>query len=521
VRPTVALISLLTGALSACATSAPPRLGYAPPSAEPGELGSAYAGQPADLIWNQLLDRLIQSPLEVDLADPERGIIVATYSGDPEPYVTCGWILVHRGGEFEEVPASGEASFKRVVQGRRLEVSRGMKLNARLVVQVKPDGRGAGVATTSNYVLTKTTVAEDSLGWSRGRAHEVVSFSAGERGEFSKGTVCQPNGALERIVLDVLPRMARVQPAESSTPPPAVQTADSGRPAPSMQITENSEPAPTAQTPDSGKPAPSAQIAESTEPGPARQAAETSGPAPPTTQTTESDEPAPAGQATIAQSEVPDAEIAELPDAEGAEVPEAELAALPDAEGADVPDSALAELLNPEEPEVSALEDGAASLECPIADKIFCELLDVTDPYRRANQERNLGLTVDAIEGSNPLLSGSDLGFDVTLPSYDAYLTVSFFLKDGTVHHVLSGSDRRWPANAREFVGDAGLNIDDRGSVEMVVALASDVPVFPLPRPPSEAAELYLSDLRERLVEISNGGSPAQIAASLLIVTPA
>ena len=62
-------------------------------------------------LWNQLLDRLIQSPLEVDLADPERGIIVARYSGDPEPYVTCGWILVDRGGELEQVlPAARRAS---------------------------------------------------------------------------------------------------------------------------------------------------------------------------------------------------------------------------------------------------------------------------------------------------------------------------------------------------------------------------------------------------------------------------
>jgi hypothetical protein len=492
VRPTAALIGLLTCALSACAvtTSAPPRLGYAPPSAEPGEPGSAYAGQPAGLIWNQLLDRLIQSPLEVDLADPERGIVVASYSGDPEPYVTCGWILVQRGGVLEQVPASGEASFRRVVEGRRLEVTRGMKLDARLVVEVEPEDRGAAVETTSNYVLTKTIVAEDRVGWSRGRAHEVVSFSTGGRGEFSKGTVCQPNGALERIVLDVLPRTARVRPADSSEPALGPRTADSGRPVPSMQITESTGPVPTAPTADGGEPAPAMQITESTGPGPE------SGPAP-TTQTIESGGPASTEQVTTAPSEGPSAAVAEAANA------------------------AVAEVRNPDVPDASALEYGAVSLECPIADKVFCDILAITDPYRRANQERDLGLSVDAIEGGNPLLGGSDLGFDVSLPSYDAYLTVSFFLKDGTVYHVRSGSDRRWPAHAREFIGDGGLSVDDGGSVELVVALASDVPVFASPRPSSEAAELYLSDLRKRLSEIRNGGAPAQIAASLLVVTPA
>jgi hypothetical protein len=490
VRPGVALIALLTGVLSACAvtTSKPPRLSYAPPSTAPGEPDPAYAGQPAGLIWNQLLDRLIQSPLEVNLADPERGIVVASYSGDPEPFVSCGWILVQRGDEVEQVPASGEATFRRVVQGRRMEVSRGMKLDARLVVQVKPEDRGAAVDTTSNYVLTKTVLAEERGGRPRGRAHEVVSFSAGGRGEFSKGTVCQPTGAMERIVLDVLPRTARVQVAERSEPPPQVQAADGGGPAPGEKIIESATPAPAAPPADRGAPAATAQTAEDAAPGALGQTAESSGAAP-TAQSSERDGPAVAGQAAIAPPAAQDTEVAELQRAES--------------------------------PDVSNLEDGAVSLECPIADKVFCDVLDVTDPYRRANQDRNLGLALEAIEGSNPLLGGSDLGFDVSLPSYDAYLNVSFFLKDGTVRHVLSGWDRRWPAHAREFVSDAGLSIEDGASVEMVVALASDVPVFASPRPVSETAELYLSELRKRLSELSNGGDAARIAASLLVVTPA
>jgi hypothetical protein len=54
-----------------------------------------------------------------------------------------------------------------------------------------------------------------------------------------------------------------------------------------------------------------------------------------------------------------------------------------------------------------------------------------------------------------------------------------------------------------------------------VVAVASDVPVFAAPRPPSEAAELFLNELRQRLAEISAGAAPARIAVSLIVVTPA
>ena len=442
VRPRVALISLLAGALGACAVDAskPPRLRYAPPEGQSAEAGPAAAGQPAGLVWNQLLDRLIQSPLEVDLADPERGIIVARYSGDPEPYVTCGWILVERGGELEQVPASGQASFKRVVQGRRLEVNRDLNLDARLVVEVKPAGDGAAVETTSNYVLTKTVAVENAAGWTQGRAQEVVSFSSGGRGEFSKGTVCQPNGALESTVLDVLPRATQAVQAEGAGPAAMDGPVAGSAPVSDEQTTASDEPSPAMQTAD-------ARIE--------------------------------AREATVAQTELPDPAVLEVPDQ----------------------------------------TDRATAFECPIEDSTFCEVLDLTDPYRRANQERDLGLALEALEPDNPLLDGSGLGIDISLPNYDSYLTVSYFLKDGTVRHVLSGWSRRWPANAREFV--PGLSVDDRQSVEMVIALASDVPMFQSPRPSSEAAELYLSDLRERLSELSNGGTPAQIAASLIVITPA
>jgi hypothetical protein len=457
-RPTVGFAGLLMGALGACAvdTGQPPRLSYAPPDERPNESSSANVGQPAGLIWNQLLDRLIQASLQIDLADPERGIIVARYSGDPEPYVTCGWILVGQGGEAEQVPAVGDASFKRMVEGHRLEVNRGMNLDARLVVEVKPGSDEAAVRTGSNYVLTKTIVAADRSGRQRASAREVVSFSGGGQGKFGKGTICQPTGSLERVVLDILPRLAGLEGDRTATTPPTGEISAHA---------EGERSSSTVAAVEDGALASALQTAENDAPTPAAASAEVSAPL----------------QAVIAQAEIPSPKIAGTP----------------------------------------PLEEGTLPLECPVADKIYCAILEVTGPYRRANQEGDLGLTVDAIERGSPLLTDSDLGFDVGLPSYEAYLTVSMFLKDGTVRHVLSGWDRRWPAHAREFVGDGALSVDERQDVELVVALASDVPVFAAPRPPSEAAELFLNELRQRLAEISTSAAPARIAASLIVVTPA
>jgi hypothetical protein len=424
-------LSVLVWAVAACADTAS-RVGYAPPADRPTKPDAGYVGAPsADLIWNQLLDRLNQSDLQVDLADPQRGVMVATYSGDAAAYVTCGWILLYDQGEPERIDASSEASFHRVVRGRPIGIDRDLKLDARLAVEVQPRGGEAFVEATGNYVLTKTVVVEGGPRRQRGRAYEVVSFSTGERGAFSKGTVCQPNGALERTVLDIMPAATQVAQAAQRTRPMTTRRARIVRTELASDDLSQSRPADD----DLGQ-----------------------------------------------QARVSD-----------------DLA----------------------QPSPASDDLDRQSLDCTIADKTFCAVLEVTDPYRRANEEQGLGLEVKRIEPGNPLVEGSDFGLDISLPAYDAYLAVTYFLQDGTVRHVLSGPDWRWPANAREFVSDSGLGTEQRGNVEMVVAVASDVPLFASPRPPAEAAEIYLADLRRRLAEISGTNGSAQIAASLLVITPA
>lgn len=477
-RPTVALISLGACALAACVDSAPPQLGYVPPSEQPSRPGVGYVGQPAaELIWDQLLDRLTQAGLTIDLADPDRGVMVATYSGDPAPYVTCGWILLHGGGEPERIDASSEASFNRMVGGRSFEIGRDLKLDTRLVVQIRPDGRDAFVDATSNYVLTKTVVADARAGWRRGRSYEIVSFSTGERGAFSKGTLCQPNGELEQTVLDILPDATLV----AQRPPPAVPATTRRATIVQTEIPSDDLGQQPAAEGDLGQQAarddPGAQAAAST--GPEQQA-------------------------------FAPGDLEQQPPGTGPEqqaFTAGDLEQLARGAGLEQQDAAIADL-------------GRRSDACAVADEVFCEVLEITEPYRRANEERGLGLEVDDIESGNPLVADGGLGLDISLPRYDAYLAVSFFLRDGTVRHVLSGAGRRWPAHAREFVGDAGLG-EQSPSVEMVVAVASDAPLFTSPRPPSETAASYLADLRRRLAEMTEGAAPAEIAASLVVITPA
>jgi hypothetical protein len=424
-----AVIGMLALAVSACA-DAPPRLAYAPPTDRPIIPAARYVrGPSADLIWGQLVDRLNQSGLQVELADPQRGVIVATYTGAATPYVTCGWIMRYGKGEPELIDASSNASFDKLVRDRPVKVDRDLRLDARLVVEVQPRGRQALVDTSGTYVLTKTIVTEGRSGRQQDRDHEIVSFTTGERGRFSKGTVCQPNGALERTVLDIMPPATR--------PEPAPRTPAATPPRTAIVQSEIASREPAQQPPPSSDPGTPARVSEA----PAEQSAAKSVAPPPA--------------------------------------------------------------------------------ECSSANRTYCAVLEITDPYRRANEERGLGLETERIEAGSPLLEGSDFGVDISLPDYDAYLAVTYFLRDGTVRHVLSGRDARWPAHAREFVGDSGLGEGGSGDVEMVVAMASDVPLFASPRPLEEPADSYLADLRARLAEVSRADDTARIAASLLVITPA
>jgi hypothetical protein len=128
------------------------------------------------------------------------------YSGDPEPYVDCGWIVSRDEDELERVPAArSEASFLRRREGEVVPVSRDLRLDARMDVHVEPSGEDAIVRTDSTYVLMKTIRTDDT---EQPLHAETISFVTGKAGEFTSGTTCQPTGELERLVFEALPTVS-------------------------------------------------------------------------------------------------------------------------------------------------------------------------------------------------------------------------------------------------------------------------------------------------------------------------
>jgi hypothetical protein len=190
-----------------CATSppVPPKVDYLAPSGVAPAARSAVIQQPPDLLLGAIVDRLQQGPFTITEVDEEDDFVVARYSGDPEPYVDCGWIVTYDVGELERIPAAtAGASFDRMIERDPMKLDRQLRLDARMVVSLTPRGAGTVVSTDATYVLTKMIDAA-GRGGARAQARETNSVGTGESGGFAKGTRCQPNGRLERVVLDSLP----------------------------------------------------------------------------------------------------------------------------------------------------------------------------------------------------------------------------------------------------------------------------------------------------------------------------
>lgn len=188
-----ALLASAVVGLAACGTAPPTR--PAPTDAAVRAPIAVVQQQPF-LVWGNLVDLVQQSEeFEITQLDEQSGYIVARYSGDPEPYVSCGPAT----GNLESVPAAAPAGSDAAADARNGV----LRLDGRLMVQVEPDGSDTLVTTQSTYVLTRFPDGGQTDGARHG--HETVSFGTGGQGEFAGGLVCQPTGEFERVVLSGLP----------------------------------------------------------------------------------------------------------------------------------------------------------------------------------------------------------------------------------------------------------------------------------------------------------------------------
>ncbi len=203
-----AVIAMLV--LASCGPTKPflDMVGYVPPTSLPAQPKRTIVQDRLDQVWYNLIAFLQQSDFDVDHTDRNKKLIVARYSGNPEPYVDCGSIVTHENGMLGQIAGSVEdVSLRYRIDDQPVVFKRTLNLDSRIIIRLQEQPLGTIVSTDTTYVVTKIIDTGSSSGNTREENRETVSFSAGKRAEFSKGTACQPNGSLDLAILQRLPKV--------------------------------------------------------------------------------------------------------------------------------------------------------------------------------------------------------------------------------------------------------------------------------------------------------------------------
>ena len=501
-RRSAAGLALLALALAACSATPstpprPPQVGYLAPSGFPPGARSAVIQQEPDVVLRNVVAQLQQSAFEITDIDEQRGIVVARYSGDPEPFVDCGWIVTYATGELERIPAAtAAASFERLIARDPAQLNRALRLDGRMVVSLTPRGRSTLVSAATTYVLTKTVDLAQPGGVSRGQAQEIISFGTGQSGAFTKGTRCHPNGRLERVVYDSLPATSyvaqREQPtaAAATTAAPAEPTAPASPPTPAepaAPVVAQATPAPPAETETRGageSAAPAVAV-----PLPAAEPIDVA------TLEARVDAVTNAMPCATVKAEIGDNNAVQL---SGYVDNEQDVTRLRES---------LAEL-----PGVGAVESALEVQPWP-----FCAILQVIDPYRNPDPQR--GLVITTADRETALREGDPLTLDIFLPPDAEYLYLGYVQTDGRVGYITILPVREWVQETGAIRFETGFEISGPFGREMIVAVTSARPLFEEALPAYQPPEQYVAMLRERLAALEAGEREAALDASHLVIT--
>jgi len=156
-----------------------------------------------------------------------------------------------------------------------------------------------------------------------------------------------------------------------------------------------------------------------------------------------------------------------------------------------------------------------------------CALLAVLGRYwsadhMRADSSSSLRLNPASGRGAD-LREGDTLMVDVTTPNYQSYMAVDYFVLDGHVVHLLpNAAERETLAPPRHTVTVGNLGnwmIGAPFGTEMLVLLATPVPLFDNVRPDTEAGPGYLRALDTQLDRIAKSHGAGSIAVEFLQIT--
>jgi serine/threonine protein kinase len=152
-----------------------------------------------------------------------------------------------------------------------------------------------------------------------------------------------------------------------------------------------------------------------------------------------------------------------------------------------------------------------------------CGVIAAFAPYWRNNREAGGGTTIHTKGNNGELREGDSLIMDITTPGYDSYVSIDYYVLDGSVVHMVPSpraKDNQAPANYSATIGSLGSWVVAKpfGS-ELIVLLITPVPLFDGMRPEHESKADYLQAVEQRLTQIAAKHGAERLTADFVQVT--
>jgi serine/threonine-protein kinase len=150
----------------------------------------------------------------------------------------------------------------------------------------------------------------------------------------------------------------------------------------------------------------------------------------------------------------------------------------------------------------------------------YCDMLDLLRGTDAATMALNLP------DGVTVLRQDDLLKPQMTMPDYPAWLTVDYIQSDGGITHLYpwtTDKPKRQAPGAQVVIGDTkkvNFPVGAPFGTDMIVAIASSVPLFSAPRPQDDTAKAYLAALTHALQAAQKASAKIAVGAMLVTTKP-
>jgi serine/threonine protein kinase len=152
-----------------------------------------------------------------------------------------------------------------------------------------------------------------------------------------------------------------------------------------------------------------------------------------------------------------------------------------------------------------------------------CGLLNVLGPYWLASRKAGRPATLRSKAANAQLVEGDPLMVSITTPPFEAFVTVDYFVLDGSVLHMVPGPRARAnqaPPSYAATIGGMGNWIISRPfGTEMIALVVTPAPLFDAVRQETEPKAAYLKAMEQRLAQLAAKHGRDKIAVDFLQVT--